>query len=209
MVGQRLKIIRKHLGITQTKTAAETGISITTLRKYESGKSFPRSDFIETFIQRYHVEPNWLFTGEGDMLKEPGKNDAFVHLDNKIQKLLKMTDQFGEKFIHPKSEPYRQRITRKPNHIEFHYFEALLKQRNALILKIKEISNITQVIKHIDIFENIMIPFAKAMKELHHEMEKQGIVINELDYDLDMETLHRLGFINTDEYNEWKCRNNE
>lgn len=202
-------MIRKHLGITQAKAAAETGISITTLRKYESGKGFPRSDFIEKFIQRYHVKPDWLFTGEGDMLKEPRKNDAFVHLDTKIEKLLKMADQLGEKFIHSKSRPYRQRITRKLDFIRFRYFEALLKQRNSLILKIKEISNITQVIKHTDIFENIMIPFAKAMKELHREMEKEGIVINELDYDLDMETLHRLGFIGSDEYNEWKCNNNE
>jgi transcriptional regulator with XRE-family HTH domain len=209
MVGKRLKIIRKHLGITQAKAAAETGISIAALRKYESGKSFPRSDFIETFIQRYHVKPHWLFTGEGDMLEEPGKNDAFAHLDTKIEKLLKMTDKFSEKFIHPKSGPYRKRITRKPNFIQFRYFEALLKQRNSLVLKIKEISAITQVIKYTDIFENIMIPFAKAMKDLHREMEKEGIVINELDYDLDMETLHRLGIIGSHEYNEWKYRNNE
>jgi hypothetical protein len=35
-------------------------------------------------------------------------------------------------------------------------------------------------------------------------MEKEGIIINELDYDLDMETLHQLGIIGSDEYNEWK-----
>lgn len=209
MVGQRLKIIRKHLGITQAKVASETGISTAALGKYESGKSFPRSDFLETFIQRYHVSPHWLFTGNGDKLEEPGKIDTFAHLDTKVKELLKMADQFGEKFIHPRSEPYRQRLTRKPDFIQFRYFETLLKQRNSLVLKIKQISAITRVIEHTDIFENIMIPFAKAMKELHREMEKEGIVINELDYDLDMETLHRLGIIGSHEYNEWKSRNNK
>jgi transcriptional regulator with XRE-family HTH domain len=204
MVGQRLKMIRKHLGITQAKAAAETGISVATLRKYESGKSFPRIDFIEKLIQRYHVKPGWLFTGEGDMLKEPEKNDAFVHLDNKIEKLLEVADRFGEKFIYHQAGTYHRRITRKPKHIKFRYFEELLKQRNSLILKIKDISRITEVIKHIDIFENIMIPFSKAIKKLSYDLEKDGIIINELDYDLDMETLYQLDIIGKDEYSQWK-----
>jgi transcriptional regulator with XRE-family HTH domain len=206
MIGKRLKIIRKHLGITQSKAAAETGVSISTFRKYESEKNFPRIDFVEKFIRRYNVNPNWLFTGEEEMIKEkePEKNGAFIHLDNKIEKLLKVVDQFSEKFIYPKSRAYRHRVTQKLDHIKFQYFEELLKQRNSLILKIKEISNITEMIKHIDIFENIMTPLSNSMKKLQYDMEKEGIIINELDYDLDMETLHQLGIIGSDEYNEWK-----
>lgn len=204
MIGKRLKIIRKHLGITQAKTAAETGISTTTLRKYESEKNSPRIDFVEKFIQQYHVNPDWLFTGEGDMLKKPGQNDPFEHLDNKIEKLLKVVDRFGEEVIYPKSRPYRHRETQKLDYIKFYHFEELLKQRNSLILKIKEIANITEVIKHTDIFENIMTPFSNTMKKLELDMEKEGITINELDYDLDMETLYQLGIIDTDEYNDWK-----
>jgi transcriptional regulator with XRE-family HTH domain len=207
MVGKRLKITRKYLGITQSKAASDTGISTSALRKYESGKIFPRTDFVEKFIREYNVNPGWLFTGEGEMIKEPPPNNAFVHLDNKIEKLLDVVDQFSERFILSKSRAYHHRVTQKPDQIKFHYFEALLRQRNFLVLKIKEISNITEVIKYTDIFENILNSFSKAMKKLQDNLEKEGIIINELDYDLDMETLHQLGIICTEEYNNWKSNN--
>ncbi|SMO74869.1 Helix-turn-helix [Balnearium lithotrophicum] len=67
MLGERLKYLRKSLGLTQEELAQKLGISMMTLRRYESNKSQPDAEVLTKLLKLFHVNLNWLLTGKGNM----------------------------------------------------------------------------------------------------------------------------------------------
>ena len=60
-IGERLKNIRKHLGLTQTKIAEEIGISQPTYNTYEKGIYLANTLTIYTICKNYKVSMNSIF----------------------------------------------------------------------------------------------------------------------------------------------------
>ena len=71
-VKERLREARNFLKLSQEALAMETGSQRTTVAGYESGISLPRAEFLKELSIKYKINPNWILTGQGDMLTESG-----------------------------------------------------------------------------------------------------------------------------------------
>ena len=67
---QRIKEIRKELGLTQNLVSAETGISQSKLSKYESGELEPNIEQLGTLAQFYNVSIDYLLGNTPIKFKE-------------------------------------------------------------------------------------------------------------------------------------------
>ena len=66
-IPERLRAARNHLGLKQGEMAAQSGVSARAYQGYEAGRSVPGGDAIRGFV-RAGINPNWLLTGNGEML---------------------------------------------------------------------------------------------------------------------------------------------
>ena len=65
--GERVKAIRTSLKLTQKEMGPVVGISTTYFSEIEKDKAKPCHDFFYNIIKNYHVNPYYLFFGEGEM----------------------------------------------------------------------------------------------------------------------------------------------
>lgn len=66
---ERIKALRKERGWTQEQLAERTGISLASIKLYESGKGIPskRSNgTLEILATEFGVFPEWILNGEGE-----------------------------------------------------------------------------------------------------------------------------------------------
>jgi len=109
----RVIVFAAHLGVSLRSFSLSIGASAGYLHRLQSANSNIGGDFIEKIIQLYtDINPVWLVTGEGNMLKEGrivqesdseyGIKDPFKHLllrylddqdiRDKLTEILKITD---------------------------------------------------------------------------------------------------------------------
>ncbi len=88
-MNERIKELRKSLGITQQEFADKLGLKRNTIATYEIGKAVPSDRVVSDLCNKYNVNEEWLRTGEGKM---------FISL-NRAQQIAQLTaDLFkGEK----------------------------------------------------------------------------------------------------------------
>lgn len=61
IVSNRLKQLRKGKGIkTQSELHEKTGISLVSIKRYESGATIPEDPNLEILAKFYRVDPNWI-----------------------------------------------------------------------------------------------------------------------------------------------------
>ena len=85
-MGQRLKLIRKALGLTQEQLAQRLGVGKTALSMVETGKARLSNRNKNILVQEFNVSPEWLETGEGEMFNaDPSLVKAFsLKTDNSL-----------------------------------------------------------------------------------------------------------------------------
>lgn len=66
-MNERLKILRKSLGLTQTEFGKRIGMTMQGIQKWEKGKSKPQKSTIKALISTFNVNPDWLLNGTGEM----------------------------------------------------------------------------------------------------------------------------------------------
>ena len=88
---ERLKTLRKELGLTQQEFSDRLGIQRSTYSKYELGTNIPTSAVINLICDRCHVSENWLRTGEGPMFVDISRADELARLIEET-----MSDESGE-----------------------------------------------------------------------------------------------------------------
>ena len=77
-MGQRLKLIRKTLGMTQEQLAQRLGVGKTALSMIETGKARLSNRNKGILVQEFNVSPEWLESGEGEMFNaDPSLVKAF------------------------------------------------------------------------------------------------------------------------------------
>ncbi len=64
---ERLKKIRRTLGLTQQEFANKIGIKRNSYANYEIGRNTPIDAIILSICREFNVNENWLRTGEGEM----------------------------------------------------------------------------------------------------------------------------------------------
>ena len=79
---QRLKLLRKTLGYTQSEFAKYLGITQTAYSMIENGNR-PLSDkYVKVICSAFHVNEKWYITGEGGMFLDSPYEKEFMEIFN-------------------------------------------------------------------------------------------------------------------------------
>lgn len=70
VLNERLKKVRKHLGLTQEELGTKIGLTKSGISAIESGDRAVNDKHIKLLNAAFNVNENWLRTGEGDMFLE-------------------------------------------------------------------------------------------------------------------------------------------
>lgn len=78
-MNERIKELRKSLGLTQLEFGEQVGVKANTIGNYEIGLRTPSDAVIRAICREFNVNENWLRTGEGEMFNpQDEKLAAFV-----------------------------------------------------------------------------------------------------------------------------------
>ena len=68
-MNERIKLLRKSLGLSQSEFGQRIGITFTAVSKIEVGTNVPSEQTVKLICSTYHVNYLWLTRGEGDMME--------------------------------------------------------------------------------------------------------------------------------------------
>ena len=74
-MNERIKKIRKEVGLTQQEFAEAIKVKRNTVATYEMGRSIPSDAAISLICREFDVNEEWLRTGEGEMFIEKTKKN--------------------------------------------------------------------------------------------------------------------------------------
>jgi DNA-binding helix-turn-helix protein len=76
---ERLKILRKHLGLSREDFAKKLGLkSRGKIENIELGRTTPDDDFLKLICNTYNVSYGWLVNGNDEMFQDDGDAQAIV-----------------------------------------------------------------------------------------------------------------------------------
>lgn len=93
---QRLKRLRKELGLTQEEFAARIGIKRAAISNYEIGRNEPIDAVIALICREFDVNEKWLRTGDGEMFMAKSRTDEISAF---VGNILKGEPDFRQAFI--------------------------------------------------------------------------------------------------------------
>ncbi|MCQ2088008.1 MAG: helix-turn-helix domain-containing protein [Bacilli bacterium] len=109
---ERIKNLRKSLGMTQQEFANKLGIKRNTIGQYEIGRNEPTTPIMNLICKEFNVNKEWLEQGTGDMFQELTRdeeisqymaditlagNDSFRI---KLESILHSLDEDGIEFLY-------------------------------------------------------------------------------------------------------------
>lgn len=94
---ERIKELRKSLGITQQDFADKLGLKRNTIATYEIGKAVPSNRVVSDLCNKYNVNEEWLRTGEGEMFVALNRTQQIAQLTADLFKGEK--DSFKERLL--------------------------------------------------------------------------------------------------------------
>lgn len=78
-MNERIKELRKALGLTLEKFGAKLGVTKTAISNIENGNRGLTDQMFLSICREYNVNPGWLETGNGPMFREaPNENDYMI-----------------------------------------------------------------------------------------------------------------------------------
>ena len=95
-INQRMKAVRKHFSMTQEEFATHLGISYAAVSMVERGINGVSEQNIRAMVRDFHVNENWLRTGEGPMFTGVLATDEVAAFMGDI---LSDDDDFRRRFI--------------------------------------------------------------------------------------------------------------
>ena len=75
---ERIKAVRKALGLTQQKFAEQAGMSRDAYAKYETGENKPSIATVSLICRTFNVDEVWLRTGVGEMFRPRSREDEIA-----------------------------------------------------------------------------------------------------------------------------------
>lgn len=66
-IGERIKRLRKDLGMTQQEFADRIGVKRNTIAMYDIGRNVPSDAVISLICREFHINEAWLRSGVGEM----------------------------------------------------------------------------------------------------------------------------------------------
>lgn len=95
MIGERIKELRKLLGLTQQEFAEKVGIKRNSVATYETGKSNVGDPTAMLICNTFNVNEDWLRSGVGEPFRPASKEEQVKRL---IEKATGLSDNFKEQF---------------------------------------------------------------------------------------------------------------
>ena len=138
-MNERLKHLRKSMGLTQQAFADRIGIKRNTVAKYESGLGGPTTSVMTLICREFGVREAWIRTGEGEMYEERSRAEELKDLCEDIitgnpdfkQRFITALAKLGpdqwamvESFVNELSEEQRQETAQRQKDKEAESIEA-------------------------------------------------------------------------------------
>lgn len=83
-IGERIKMVRKSLKITQNELAISIGLKRNTIANYEIGQVQPSDRTIADISRVYNVSEEWLRTGQGEMFIQISPDEELDYILGQI-----------------------------------------------------------------------------------------------------------------------------
>lgn len=81
---ERIRMIRKHAGLTQAEFGERIGVKANTITSYETGLRVPSDAVIVSICREFNVSESWLRTGEGEMTEPTDENIELAKIMGQI-----------------------------------------------------------------------------------------------------------------------------
>jgi len=94
-MNERLKDLRKRLGLTQQEFAERLGIKRNAVTNYEVGRNAPADMVVSLICREFNVSEAWLRTGEGEPFIKKSRNAEIYEYVDRIQGV---NDAFKSRF---------------------------------------------------------------------------------------------------------------
>ena len=95
-VNERIKKLRKSLGLTQQEFSDRIKVKRNTVATYEMGRSMPSDAAISLICREFNVNETWLRTGDGEMFKPVNRDQEIADF---MADILKGEPDFRTKLI--------------------------------------------------------------------------------------------------------------
>lgn len=95
--GERLKEIRKSLGLTLEKFGNRIGVGKTAISKLEHGQCSITDQMRKSICREYNVNEEWLVNGTGEMFSEVDREDQIMRWAASVLK--EDSDSFRKRFV--------------------------------------------------------------------------------------------------------------
>ena len=84
MIGERIKQLRKALGLTQQKFAERLNMKQNSIANYEIGRNDPIDAVINLICREFDVREEWLRAGEGEIFRELTRDEELAEAFGRI-----------------------------------------------------------------------------------------------------------------------------
>lgn len=95
-IGQSIRTFRNKVGMTQQELSEKTGISVQSIRKYESDKVVPKSQNLQSIAKTLGVSPSDIDSGLKDTLERWNQTIDQESLSKEVKLWESITETFGE-----------------------------------------------------------------------------------------------------------------
>ena len=104
---KRFILARKALALTQAEMAASLGFKQSYISNIEKGRNEVTSNIIIALYKLYSISPDWLITGEGEMLsKHPSRTGIPLPEDVSLPAAIPIGPIVGNPVTAPNQEPW-------------------------------------------------------------------------------------------------------
>ncbi|RUM51170.1 MAG: hypothetical protein DSY47_00045 [Hydrogenothermus sp.] len=90
-IGQRIKQLRKMLGLSQREFAEKIGKSLNAVQKWESGDRIPSEPALKLIAKEFNVNEEWLKTGEGEMFAGVPQLQTSMHFQKSFKEYFQVS----------------------------------------------------------------------------------------------------------------------
>lgn len=96
-MNERIKELRKTLGLTQQEFADRIKVKRNTVATYEMGRTTPSDSAVSLICREFNVNDSWLRDGIGDMFRKQNRDEELADFFNDV--LQDKPDDFRRRFI--------------------------------------------------------------------------------------------------------------
>lgn len=79
-MNERIKALRKALGLTQQELADKIGLKRNSFANYETGRNTPIDAVIVSICREFNVNEEWLRTGNGEMFNQRSTDEELAYI---------------------------------------------------------------------------------------------------------------------------------